>query len=96
VLVETMKGRGMVTSPSGEKVPVTYNLRVDQKQIHAGSLNDATATIPGMKTISGTVLLVHSFGVNGLLLEMEDGRRVRFFFTDMHGSMATNGGIEEP
>lgn len=92
--LETIKGRGTMTSSSGEKVPVTYDLSVDQEEIGAGSLNFPTATIPGMKSISGTVLPVRFFGENGLLLEMTDGRTLTFFFTDTHGSIATNGWIE--
>jgi len=93
--LETIRGRGTMTSNSGEKVPVTYDLSVDQEQIRAGSLNDPTATIPGLKRVSGTVLPVRFFGENGLQLEMEDRRKLRFFFTDMHGSIAPNGGIED-
>jgi hypothetical protein len=38
------------------------------------------------------------FGENGLTLEMQDRRKLKFFFTDTHGSIALNSwiGIVDP
>ena len=91
--LETMKGRGTMTSNAGERVAVQYELKVYQNEIDAGSLNNPGATIPGMKRITGTVQPVRFFGENGLTLEMQDGRKLKFFFTDSHGSIALNSWI---
>jgi len=91
--LETMKGRGTMTSNAGEKVAVRYELHAYQNEIDAGSLNNPGATIPGMKRITGTVQPVSFFGENGLTLEMEDGRKLKFFFTDTAGSIALNSWI---
>ena len=91
--IETMKGRGTMTSNSGEQVAVRYELHAYQDEVHAGTLANPGATIPRMREIRGTVQPVRFFGENGLTLEMQDGRKLRFFFTDTHGSIALNSWI---
>lgn len=91
--LETMKGRGTVTANNGDQFGAQYELRVYQDEIDAGSLNNPGATIPGMKTIQGVVQPVRFFGENGLTLEMQDGRKLKFLFTDTHGSIALNSWI---
>jgi len=85
-----MKGSGTVTSGGGERVAVQYELHVYQKEIPAGNLLDPNSTIPGLKRYEGWVSPVCFFGENGLLLEMQDGRKLKFFFTDGNGSIALN------
>jgi hypothetical protein len=46
-----------------------------------------------MKQITGTVQPVRFFGENGLTLEMQDGRKLKLFFTDTEGSIALNSWI---
>jgi len=91
--LETMKGHGTMTSNAGEQVAARYDLHVYQDEIHAGTLDNPGATIPGMKEIRGTVQPVRFFGENGLTLEMQDGRKLKFFFTDTHGNIALNSWI---
>ena len=91
--IERMNGRGTVTSNSGEQVAARYDLDVYQDEIHAGTLVNPGATIPGLKEITGVIQPVRFFGENGLLLEMEDGRKLKFFFTDSRGSIALNSWI---
>jgi hypothetical protein len=88
--IDTMKGKGTVTSNNGKKVAVQYELSVYQDEIPAGNLLDPHATIPGLKTVRGSVSPVCFFGENGLLLEMQDGRKLKFFFSDSQGSIALN------
>ncbi len=80
--IETMKGNGTVTADSGRAVAVRYELYVCQEEIAAGTLENPHATIPGMKEIRDRVEPVCFFGENGLLLQMQDGRKLKFFFTE--------------
>jgi hypothetical protein len=83
--LKTMKGRGTMTSRSGERVAVRYELHVYQDEIDAGLGNGAT--VPGMTAIRGKIHPVRCFGENGVLLEMQDGCKLRFFFADTQGSV---------
>ena len=85
-----MKGRGKVTGNEGKQVAVQYELDVYQDDIPAGNLLDPSATIPGLKRFEGWVLPVCFFAENGLLLEMQDGRKLKFAFTDSQGAIALN------
>jgi hypothetical protein len=51
------------------------------------------ATMPGLKEIQGRIEPVCFFGESGLLLQMKDGRKLKFFFTDMQGHIAINSWI---
>jgi hypothetical protein len=46
-----------------------------------------------MKTVQGVIQPVCFFGENGLTLEMQDGRKPKFFFSDSQGSIALNSWI---
>jgi hypothetical protein len=87
--LETLKGQGTVVSSSGERVAVRYTLQVYQSEIDASSLT-TTGTIPGLKTIEGTIQPVCFFGENGLTLELADGRTAKFLFMDGQGSVHVN------
>jgi hypothetical protein len=91
--LETMAGRGIVTSRSGEKVAVCYDLRVCQDQPDGKTPDRRDATIVGTKRIEGMVEPVCFFEEYGLILEMEDGRKLRFFFTNGQGYIAANSWI---
>lgn len=84
--IEAMKGTGAMTSNAGERVPVQYELHVYQEQIPAGTMQSPHATVPRMKEIRGTVLPVRFFGESGLLLEMQDGRKLKFFLGTRTGT----------
>ncbi len=85
--IETMKGDGTVTADDGEQFSVKYELNVYQDEIPAGNMDDPRATIPGLKDIRGWVEPVRLFDQT-LTLEMQDGRKLKFFFTDSHGNIA--------
>jgi hypothetical protein len=85
--LEKIKGKGTVTSQSGETFPATYDIDVYQNEIPAGHLLDGSATIPGLKRYEGTVLPVRALGETQTL-EMQDGRRMVFFFKDGNGAIA--------
>ena len=91
--IETMDGGGTVTSGSGEQKSVRYELHVYQHEISAATRENPHATIPGMKDIRGRVEPLCFFGENGLTLEMQDGRKLKFFFTDSRGNIALNSWI---
>lgn len=88
--LETLKGQGAVVSKSGERNPVQYDIRVYQEQISAATLTNPGATIPGLKTIQGTIRPVCFWGENPLTLELMDGRTAKFLFKDNQGSVHVN------
>jgi hypothetical protein len=92
-LIETIEGNGTVTSSSCEHAAVHYVLHIYQDQISVGHMQDANATIPGMMNIEGPVLPVCFFGDPDLTLELQDRRKLKFFFTDMHGSIGARSGL---
>jgi len=91
--VERMNGSGTVTSVSGDQKPVQYDLHVYQEEISVRTLENPNATIPGMKDIRGRVDPVCFFGDSDLTLEMKDGRKMKFFFTDSRGTIALGSWI---
>jgi hypothetical protein len=91
--VETMNGSGTVTSGSGEQKPVRYEIDVYQEQIPVGSMTNPGATIPGLKDIRGRVEPVCFFGDGDLTLQMRDGRKMKFFFTDGRGTISLRSWI---
>ena len=95
-LIERASGEGPVVKDDGSRVSRTrYDLEVWQEMLDAGS-----ETLPGLREVVGTVDLqgVEMFGLMGenLVLRLEDGRRFKFFLTDLHGTVAPRGGLEEP
>jgi hypothetical protein len=51
-------------------------------------------TIPGTKHMTGRIKPVCFFGQNGVVLQMQDGRKMKFFFTDMTGTIGFSGWVE--
>jgi hypothetical protein len=86
-VIERLNGAGTVMSPSGALTPVRYDLQVLQEEISAGTLEHPHATIPGLKSIRGQIQPVCFFGETELTLEMNDARKMKFFFRDGHGSI---------
>jgi hypothetical protein len=89
--IETIEGNGTVTTNTGERVGVHYTLNVFQKDIPATSHSNPFGSASGMKEIHGHVEPVGFFG-QILTLEMQDGRKLKFFFTDGRGSISASGG----
>jgi hypothetical protein len=88
-----MGGRGTVTSSRGEQKPVQYDLHAYQEEISAGTLENPNATISGAQDIRGRVDPVCFFGDRDLTLEMKDGRKMTFLFTDKRGTIALGAWI---
>jgi hypothetical protein len=94
-LIEKIEGSGTVTSSSGEHAAVQCVLHVYQKEIPVGNMQDANATILSpLKSYEGRILPVCFFGDPELTLELRDGRKLKFSFTDMLGSIATKGALQ--
>jgi hypothetical protein len=91
-MIERIAGKGTVSGDGGDPTPVQYDLQIFQEQIPARTMDAPNATIPGMKTIRGSVQPVCS-DQSGLILEMKDGRKLKFFFKDSHGSIAVQSWI---
>jgi hypothetical protein len=81
--VETMRGGGTVESKTGAVISVKYDLRTVQENVRG-------TNVGGLKDVKGWVRPVSNFGENGLLLTMQDGRKLKFFFADSDGSIALN------
>lgn len=89
---ETLSGCGFVTNSEGVRRQVTYRLEVWQEMI---SVSRDMPPIPGLKKIVGHVIPVSDFTDRGLNLQLEDGRTMKFFFTELQGTIAFSGWIEE-
>jgi hypothetical protein len=91
--IETIKGNGTVTGHDGKQVPVKYDLSVYQDDIPDATLNKPLAPIPALKEVRGRVEPVGLAGLT-LMLELEDQRRLEFFFRDTDGNIALRHWIE--
>ena len=89
--IQTLEGNGTVTPADQKSIAVRYRLDVWQKEIPDGR----GGTIPGLKSITGSVRPFCGAMREKLTLRMEDGRTVDFFFTDGNGSVTATGGISE-
>jgi hypothetical protein len=89
--IRTLNGNGTVTPADGKSVAVRYQLEIWQKDIPDG----LGGTIPGMKSINGSIRPFCGALREKLTLRMEDGRTVDFFFTDTNGSVTATGGITD-
>jgi hypothetical protein len=93
-LIDTIEDSGTVTSGSGEHATVHYVLHVYQKEIAAGHAQDGNATIAGLTSYEGRVSPVCFALGQDLTLELQDGRKLKFFFKDTRGSIATKGALQ--
>jgi hypothetical protein len=89
--IQTLNGKGSVTPADGKAVAVRYELDIWQKDIPDGR----GGTIPGMKSITGSIRPFCGALREKLTLRMEDGKTVDFFFADTNGSMTATGGITD-
>ena len=89
-VLEKMRGKGVLTDERGEKQKVSYDLRQIQDEIAVGP---GEPPLLGLKSVVGTVLpVVAMWGTN--VLEMSDGRKLKFFYRHSNGSIAPTGPIE--
>jgi hypothetical protein len=91
-LRENVKGKGTVTSKTGEKFDVRHDVNVYRTELAAGHTLAPNATIGGMDRYEGVILPVHCFG-EMLTLEVQDGRKLNFFFVDQQGTIRATGGF---
>jgi hypothetical protein len=85
-----MKGTGSVTSKNGE-TPVQYELEVWEEQISTPLMDNPSASVPGMQRIQGWVRPVCCTLGEVASLEMQDGRKVKFRYTNLSGAIAVSG-----
>jgi hypothetical protein len=84
--LEQMSGHGVVTEETGKTYAATYDLSRTQDELYDGSGDPPIRT---SKNIIGRVLPVVSF--DGFkTLQMDDGRRFKFFYSNSDGSIALN------
>jgi hypothetical protein len=93
-MANRVHGKGTVTA-SSESSRVTYDLVFFRDQLKTTALGSGYSSIPsGVERIRGRVLPV-CFGLGeNLTLEMEDGRKLSFFYTDSGGAISFSGWIE--
>ena len=91
--IETLKGSGTVTVRDGQQVSVKYDLSVYEEDIPVTTFSTPRASISGLKEVRGRVDPVGFVGQT-LMLEMEDQRRLEFFFRDADGNIALRRWIE--
>jgi hypothetical protein len=95
-LVGSLTGRGHVTRRSAQTAlgAVQYQLQIWQDFIDASSL-EGRAELPGLKSIEGRISGLGGLGLVGeeLTLSLEDGSYFDFFFTDLTGRIAAQGGF---
>lgn len=88
--LERLSGRGVVTEETGKTYAATYDLSRTQDELYDGS---GGPPIPTTRDIRGRVLPVTSFE-GYKILQMADGRKFKFFYTDSDGSIALNQWID--
>lgn len=93
--VETLNGDGHIAMEDGSSIGVrAYRLTVWQAQHDDGH----GGTIPGLFSIEGYIRLDGNEGFQiadaPLVLELEDGRRLPFFFVGSSGQIAARGRLE--
>ncbi len=77
--MKTWKGNGFIVHPSGDERAIYYELR----EYQSGTLTETKGYVrPVPEDWVGVM--------NGLILKMEGGRKVPFFFLDSKGSVRIN------
>jgi hypothetical protein len=89
-ILEQLRGAGMVTSPDGEEMRARYDLKITQDESAGGPTTPGTVNY---KHITGRVwseydpYFVPSHIHKTMLLQMEDGRKFKFFHREMDGTI---------
>jgi hypothetical protein len=94
-LVEQVHGHADVKCQGSDEIVVPkarYSLRVWQEY---ESIRDLSGTdyVPGLKRVDGTIEAPMN---SELYIDLLDGRRLNFFVSDMHGSVARMSGSTFP
>jgi hypothetical protein len=87
--LQKMKGKGTITSASGEKVPAAYDIDCSQGEVPTGFLQDTdpNSTTTGTKTYEGVVRPFCFTLGETLMLEMQDGLKLTFRFRNTDGAI---------
>jgi hypothetical protein len=86
-LIDEIKGKGILTAPDGTSREITYHLDVYQNMIPTPNQGDPNAKIPGLKEIRGRIATVYFTGINGVTLQLQDGRKMNLLVTDSGGAV---------
>jgi hypothetical protein len=90
-LLEALSGRGTVTATSGKQAAVQYMLLIYQEETPVRVLCGQSAQTNEQTNYEGVVRPVCFFVDNGLTLEMQDGRKLKFAFThNIRGTIAVS------
>lgn len=90
-LIDTIRGNGFIVSETQGRNPVQYELEIWQKEVR----NDPFPPIPGMEQIRGSVYPAHAFVGEEITLELQDGRKLRFFYTNSGSPEIVGAGVFE-
>jgi hypothetical protein len=85
--IEEIKGKGILTAPDGTSREISYDLDVRQNMIRTPNMGDPNAMIGGLKEIRGRIAPVYFTGINGVTLQLQDGRKMRLLVTDSGGAV---------
>jgi hypothetical protein len=94
-LVEQVHGHGHVKRQGSDEIVVSnarYSLRVWQEYQRIRDLS-GTDYVPGLKRVDGTIEAPMN---SELYIDLPDGRRLNFFVSDIHGSVARMSGSSFP
>jgi hypothetical protein len=95
-VLEHLQGTGIVTAPDGNEIQAKYDLQITQAEPVEPEAGEGVPQVAGFKHVSGLVwstsdpyfVLAHSRKI--MTLQMEDGRKLRFFHRDIDGSIGLN------
>jgi hypothetical protein len=85
-----LHGTGIVTDPDGIEMRAKYDLQITQDEPESGQ---GIPQVAGFKHVCGLVWSTYDpyFGLDHsrkvMTLQMEDGRKLRFFHRDIDGSI---------
>jgi hypothetical protein len=89
-VLEHLRGTGTVTTPDGDEMRARYDLQITQDETEDGS---GVPPIVASKHLSGLVwstvdpYFVLTHFRKTMMLQMEDGRKLRFFHRNANGSI---------
>jgi hypothetical protein len=91
IIEANIKGKGVLTlgglAEPTEHYEVNYQLDVYQNVIRTPNQGDPNATIGGQKKVRGRIAPVYFTGMNGVKLQLQDGRRMNLTATDTGGGV---------
>lgn len=89
-VLEHLHGTGLVTAEDGDEVRAKYDVQITQDEPDSGA---DTPRVIAFKHVGGRIwseqdpYFVLSHARKTLLLQMEDGRKFRFFHRDLEGGI---------